>query len=171
MPIRDLEWFGGVMDGVSVHANRGANGLDGVVSTAVGVALGSSATTFLLIGDIACIHDSNGLWDLAKRNVDVRIVLTNNDGGAIFSFLPQAQQVEKDVFERIYGTPHGVSFASLADAHGIKYCAVSSVEELETACRQLGPILIEAQFDRSVDVAQHEQLNAAVVAAVDASMA
>ena len=171
MPIRDLEWFGGVMDGVSVHANRGANGIDGVVSTAVGVALGSGATTFLLIGDIACIHDSNGLWDLAKRNVDVRIVLTNNDGGAIFSFLPQAQQVENDVFETIYGTPHGVSFASLADAHGIKYCAVSSVEELETACRQLGPILIETQFDRSVDVAQHEQLNAAIVAAVDASMA
>jgi len=171
MPIRDLEWFGGPVNGAVVHANRGANGIDGVVSTAVGVALGSDQTTFLLIGDIACIHDSNGLWGLSKRGVDVRIVVTNNDGGAIFSFLPQAQHVDTEVFETIYGTPHGVSFASLAQAHGIEYCLASSVRELEEACSRIGPIMIEAQFDRAVDVGQHDIVNSAVVSAVEKSMA
>ena len=171
MPIRDLEWFGGSVNGAVVHANRGANGIDGVVSTAVGVALGSGETTFLLIGDIACIHDSNGLWGLSKRGVDVRIVVTNNDGGAIFSFLPQAQHVDADVFETIYGTPHGFSFESLAQAHGIDYCLVSSVRELEEACSRRGPIVIEARFDRAVDVGQHEALNSVVVSAVEKSMA
>ncbi|CAB4659414.1 unannotated protein [freshwater metagenome] len=171
MPIRDLEWFGGAMTDVVVHSNRGANGIDGVVSTAVGVALGSGATTFLLIGDIACIHDSNGMWDMKRRDVDVRIVVTNNDGGAIFSFLPQAREVDAEVFEKIYGTPHGVSFASLAHAHGIKYCAVTSVQELDAACQELGPILIEARFERSADVAQHEDLNAAVIRALEEATA
>jgi 2-succinyl-5-enolpyruvyl-6-hydroxy-3-cyclohexene-1-carboxylate synthase len=171
MPIRDFEWFGAPMNGAVVHANRGANGIDGVVSTAVGVALGSDATTYLLIGDIACIHDSNGLWGLSKRGLDVRIVVTNNDGGAIFSFLPQAQHVDADVFETIYGTPHGVSFASLAQAHGIEYCSVASVVELEAACTRVGPILIEAKFDRAIDVEQHQWINDAVVSAVEKSMA
>ena len=170
MPIRDFEWFGAPVNGAVVHANRGANGIDGVVSTAVGVALGSGHTTFLLIGDIACIHDSNGLWGLSKRGVDVRIVVTNNDGGAIFSFLPQAQQVETEIFETIYGTPHGVSFASLAQAHGIGYCQVTSVGELEEACSRVGPIIIESKFDRTVDVGQHEAINFAVVSAVEKSM-
>ena len=170
MPIRDFEWFGTPINGASVHANRGANGIDGVVSTAVGVALGSGQTTFLLIGDIACIHDANGLWGLSQRGVDVRIVVTNNDGGAIFSFLPQAQHVDADVFETIYGTPHGVSFASLAQTHGIEYCQVNSVGELEAACRRVGPIVIEAKFDRAVDVGQHEAINVAVVSAIENSM-
>lgn len=171
MPIRDLEWFGTSMNGAVVHANRGANGIDGVVSTAVGVALGSGQKTFLLIGDIACVHDSNGLWGLSNRDADLRIVVTNNDGGAIFSFLPQAQHVASEVFETIYGTPHGVSFSSLANAHGIEYCAVSSVEELEVACTRVGPIVIEARFDRAVDVEQHLSINSAVVSAVEKSMA
>lgn len=171
MPIRDFEWFGASMNSAVVHANRGANGIDGVVSTAVGVALGSHKTTFLLIGDIACLHDANGLWGLSKRGLDVRIVVTNNDGGAIFSFLPQAQHVDAEVFEAIYGTPHGVSFASLAQAHGIEYCAVASVGELEAACRREGPIIIEAKFDRAIDVEQHEEINGAVMSAIEKSMA
>lgn len=171
MPIRDFEWFGGVTGQAQVHSNRGANGIDGVVSTAVGVSIGSGKTTFLLIGDIACIHDSNGLWALGKRNVDLRIVVTNNDGGAIFSFLPQAQIVKSEDFESVYGTPHGVSFEALCSAHSISYCRVSSIEELNQACERPGPILIEAFFDRSIDVAQHEELNNQVVEAVKASMA
>jgi 2-succinyl-5-enolpyruvyl-6-hydroxy-3-cyclohexene-1-carboxylate synthase len=167
MPIRDLEWFGGPIDADAVHANRGANGIDGVVSTAVGIALGSGQPTFLLIGDIACIHDSNGLWDVARRKVDLKIVVTNNDGGAIFSFLPQAGLVGEEVFERIYGTPHGVSFSALAQAHGIDYCSVASMGELEIACSRTGPIIIEARFDRSLDVAQHEDINQLVTSAVE----
>jgi 2-succinyl-5-enolpyruvyl-6-hydroxy-3-cyclohexene-1-carboxylate synthase len=104
---------------------------------------------------------------LAKRNIDLKIVVTNNDGGAIFSFLPQAEHVETEVFERIYGTPHGVSFAALAQAHGIEYCSVDSIDELEMACKRLGPILIEAKFDRALDVAQHEHINHQVALAME----
>ena len=170
MPIRDVEWFGTVTPGVKVLSNRGTNGIDGVVSTAVGVALATGATVTLLIGDIACVHDSNGLWGLMNRNVDVRIVVTNNDGGSIFSFLPQASIVSHEVFETLYGTPHGVSFRHLAAAHGVPYARATTASELVTEMTKSGPRLIEVPLDRSVNVDQHNDINAAVVRAVDATV-
>ncbi len=88
MPMRDLEWFGGVT--ASAHANRGANGIDGVVSTALGIALSTGAPTIAVVGDIAFVHDAAALTALARRDADLRIVVVDNDGGGIFSFLPQA---------------------------------------------------------------------------------
>jgi 2-succinyl-5-enolpyruvyl-6-hydroxy-3-cyclohexene-1-carboxylate synthase len=170
MPIRDVEWFGTVTPGVEVLSNRGANGIDGVVSTAVGVALATSATVTLLIGDIACIHDSNGLWGLMNRDVDVRIVVTNNDGGSIFSFLPQASMVGHEIFETLYGTPHGVSFSHLAAAHAVPYASVDTADELVMQMTQKGPRLIEVALDRSVNVDQHNEINAAVAKAVDTTV-
>lgn len=170
MPIRDVEWFGTVTPGVEVLSNRGTNGIDGVVSTAVGVALATCATVTLLIGDIACIHDSNGLWGLMNREVDVRIVVTNNDGGSIFSFLPQASIVSHEIFETLYGTPHGVSFSHLAAAHGVPYASVNTAAELVTQMGQKGPRLIEVPLDRSVNVDQHNEINAAVVKVIDATV-
>ena len=91
MPIRDLEWYVRPAAPVEVHANRGANGIDGVVSTAVGVALAEPRRpTVLLIGDVAFLHDSNGLLGAADRGIDLVVVVVDNDGGGIFSFLPQA---------------------------------------------------------------------------------
>src|SRR5262249_54983209 len=90
MPIRDLEWYGAPRDGVRILANRSANGIDGVVSTAVGAALGSGAPTALLIGDIALLHDGNGLLGAAGRDIDLTIVVVDNDGGGSFSSLAQA---------------------------------------------------------------------------------
>lgn len=170
MPIRDVEWFGTVTPGVEVLSNRGTNGIDGVVSTAVGVALATGSTVTLLIGDIACIHDSNGLWGLMNRNVDVRIVVTNNDGGSIFSFLPQASIVSHEVFETLYGTPHGVSFHHLAAAHGVPYASVDTAAALVAQMAQIGPRLIEVPCDRFVNVDQHNEVNAVVVAAVNATV-
>jgi len=170
MPIRDVEWFGTVTPGVEVLSNRGTNGIDGVVSTAVGVALATGATVTLLIGDIACIHDSNGLWGLMNRDVDLRIVVTNNDGGSIFSFLPQASIVSHDVFETLYGTPHGVSFSHLAAAHGVPFVSIDTAADLIATMSQKGPRLIEVPLDRSVNVDQHNEINAAVVKAVDATV-
>ncbi len=168
MPIRDVEWFGTVTPGVTVHSNRGANGIDGVVSTAVGVALASNAPVTLLIGDVAAIHDSNGLWALSRRGVNLTIVVTNNDGGSIFSFLPQATQVETSTFELLYGTPHGVSFEHLALAHGLAYHRVHTAEELRAVLGTDGVRVIEVSLDRSVNVSQHIDVNEAVIQAVAA---
>ena len=168
MPIRDVEWFGTVTPGVSVHSNRGANGIDGVVSTAVGVALGTAAPTTLLIGDVALIHDSNGLWGLMGRGVDLTVVVVNNDGGSIFSFLPQAAATDHRTFETLWGTPHGVDIAHLCAAHGIAHTAVHDREGLERALEGAGTRVIEVRTDRSVNVAVHDAVNAAVAAAVTA---
>jgi 2-succinyl-5-enolpyruvyl-6-hydroxy-3-cyclohexene-1-carboxylate synthase len=169
MPIRDVEWFGTTTPGVTVHSNRGTNGIDGVISTAVGVALSTKARVTVLIGDVACLHDSNGLLALNRRDVDLTIVVTNNDGGSIFSFLPQAQIVSNSDFELLYGTPHGASFEHLAATHGIAYERVASVKDLEETLQRGGTRLIEVPCDRFANVAQHENLNSAVVAAVEAT--
>jgi 2-succinyl-5-enolpyruvyl-6-hydroxy-3-cyclohexene-1-carboxylate synthase len=116
MPVRDVEWFGPARSDLTVHANRGANGIDGVVSTAVGVALTGAPTT-VLIGDVAFLHDSTALIGLADRDVDLHIVVADNDGGGIFSFLPQATEIEGTTFEALFGTPHGTDLAALAAAH------------------------------------------------------
>ena len=170
MPIRDVEWFGTTTSGVTVHSNRGTNGIDGVVSTAVGVSLATNARVTLLIGDIACLHDSNGLWALNRRDVDLTIVVTNNDGGSIFSFLPQAKIVSNSHFELLYGTPHGASFEHLAATHGIAFERVTTVSELAATLQHGGMRLIEVPCDRFSNVSQHEALQSAVVAAVEATV-
>jgi len=167
MPIRDVEWFGTTTPGVTVHSNRGTNGIDGVISTAVGVAVTTKARVTVLIGDVACLHDSNGLLALSRRDIDLTIVVTNNDGGSIFSFLPQAQIVSNSDFELLYGTPHGASFEHLAATHGIAYERVTSVKDLEATLQRGGTRLIEVPCDRSANVSQHESLNSAVVANVE----
>ena len=164
MPVRDVEWFGTVTPGATVHSNRGTNGIDGVISTAVGVAVSTRQRVVVLVGDVACLHDSNGLLGLMARGVDLKIVVTNNDGGSIFSYLPQASQVSNDMFELLYGTPHGVVFASLAAAHSVPYVRVGDREALLTALSEPGCVLIEAPFARDANVEQHDRLNAAVVA-------
>ena len=119
MPIRDLEWYVQPASPVEVHANRGANGIDGVVSTAVGLALaGAPRPTVLLIGDVAFLHDSNGLLGAVGRGIDLVVVVVDNDGGGIFSFLPQAGSVATDTFETLFGTPHGLDLVPLAAAYG-----------------------------------------------------
>jgi 2-succinyl-5-enolpyruvyl-6-hydroxy-3-cyclohexene-1-carboxylate synthase len=171
MPIRDVEWFGSVTPGVQVFSNRGTNGIDGVISSAIGVALGTGVSTTVLIGDIACVHDSNGLWALMQRDVDLKVVVTNNDGGSIFSFLPQAGVLDDPTFELLYGTPHGVAFEHLAYAHGVPYTRATHGASLAAALGTPGTILIEIPFDRSMNVSQHDALNASVVQAVESATA
>ena len=104
---------------------------------------------------------------LSRRDIDLTIVVTNNDGGSIFSFLPQVQIVSNSDFELLYGTPHGASFEHLAATHGIAYERVASVKDLEATLQHGGTRLIEVPCDRSANVSQHESLNSAVVAAVE----
>jgi 2-succinyl-5-enolpyruvyl-6-hydroxy-3-cyclohexene-1-carboxylate synthase len=169
MPVRDLEWFAGSLAGVKVHANRGANGIDGVVSTAVGVALAGRPTT-LLIGDVALLHDTNGLLGLADRGVDLCIVVVDNDGGGIFSFLPQAGALAPERFEQLFGTPHGVDLTALAAAHGLGVVEVLDDDSVEAAVRAAlaagGVHVVLVRTDRAANVELHEQLHAATASAV-----
>jgi 2-succinyl-5-enolpyruvyl-6-hydroxy-3-cyclohexene-1-carboxylate synthase len=162
MPVRDLEWFGG--PAARAHSNRGANGIDGVVSTALGRALSGRATV-VLVGDIAFAHDSNALIGLSRRSADLRIVVVDNDGGGIFSFLPQATTLGSERFEQLFGTPHGTDIEALASAHGIAAQTVSTYDELAAAVRTPGPSVTRVVTDRAENVRHHDLLNTAVAAA------
>ena len=159
MPIRDVEWFGAPRNGLRVHANRGANGIDGVVSTAVGVALATRQPTTLLIGDIALLHDVNGLINLASRKIDLRIVVIDNNGGGIFSFLPQAQTLDETKFEKIFGTPHDANIKMLAQAHQINTHELTNISDLAEVLSQRGPWLARVVTDRHENVKVHERIN------------
>jgi 2-succinyl-5-enolpyruvyl-6-hydroxy-3-cyclohexene-1-carboxylate synthase len=161
MPVRDLEWFGG--RSARAHANRGANGIDGVLSTALGRAL-SGVATVVLLGDIAFLHDSNALVALGARRVDLRIVVVDNGGGGIFSFLPQASSLQPERFEQLFGTPHRTDIAALARAHGIACNTISTLDEVTEAVQTPGPRVTRVVTDRVENVDHHDLLNAAVAA-------
>ena len=170
MPVRDVEWYAAPRSGVRVLANRGANGIDGVTSTGVGVALATGAPTALLIGDVALLHDSNGLLGAAQRSIDLTIVVVDNDGGGIFSFLPQASELPGDRFETLFGTPHGVDLGALAAAHGIGCTDVAEADRLastvKNAAAEGGVRLVRARTERDLNVKIHDELHAAVSAAL-----
>ena len=166
MPIRDVEWFTAPRSGLQVYANRGVNGIDGVVSTATGVALSTNKITFLLIGDLAFMHDSNALINLLTRNIDLRIILVDNCGGGIFSFLPQATSMDNSKFEKVFGTPHDTDLLLIAKAHGLKTAEVTSLEQLSEALVIIGPQVIQISTDRSENVRVHERINQMVSVAI-----
>lgn len=163
MPIRDYEWFGGRR--AAAHSNRGANGIDGVMSTARGIAaMGKSAA--VLIGDLAFVHDSNALVGLVANSIDLRIVVVDNDGGGIFSFLPQASTLEHDRFEQLFGTPLGTDVVALAVAHGLEAHTVATTDELIDQLATPGPWVVRVESTRDRNVEVHADLHAAVVAAI-----
>ncbi|TVR20415.1 MAG: 2-succinyl-5-enolpyruvyl-6-hydroxy-3-cyclohexene-1-carboxylic-acid synthase [Ilumatobacter sp.] len=164
MPVRDLEWYGGPR--ARAHANRGANGIDGVMSTALGRAL-TGVPTAVLLGDIAAVHDSNALVGLMSRAADLRIVVVDNDGGGIFSFLPQASSLTGGRFEQLFGTPHGTDVVALAGAHGIPASTVTTRDELADALVCPGPWLVRVPTDRAGNVEAHAEIHAAVAAVLD----
>jgi 2-succinyl-5-enolpyruvyl-6-hydroxy-3-cyclohexene-1-carboxylate synthase len=170
MPVRDLEWYGRPRADVSVHANRGANGIDGVLSTAIGVALATGAPTACLLGDVAFLHDSNALLGIAGRGIDLTAVVVDNDGGGIFSFLPQAAALPSEPFEQLFGTPHGVRAEHLAAAHGLASITVESADGLAPtigATAAAGGVhVVVVRTDRAANVKLHAELHAAVAAAV-----
>jgi len=166
MPIRDMEWFGGDCSRVTVHANRGANGIDGVIASAVGVARGSGVPTTVLIGDVALIHDSSTLASLTTIDADVRIVVVDNNGGGIFHHLPQASTVEPALFEKVYGTPHSADLVQVALAWGLPAETVSTRQDLHKALALRGPRLIRIATNRDSDVAAHKRAHAAIAEAV-----
>jgi 2-succinyl-5-enolpyruvyl-6-hydroxy-3-cyclohexene-1-carboxylate synthase len=129
MPVRDLDAFfpSSELD-LRILANRGANGIDGVVSSALGASAGNHpAPTLLAIGDISFYHDLNGLLAARRHNLDLTVVLLNNDGGGIFSFLPQADVPEH--FEALFGTPHGLDFSPFVEGYGGDFLRIATWHE------------------------------------------
>ncbi len=167
MPVRDVEWFGTPRSDVTVHANRGANGIDGVIATAIGVAIGTGAPTTVLLGDVAFCHDMSSLTALHARGLDLKVVVTDNDGGAIFSFLPQATTLPANVFEQVFGTPHGTDIVEVARAFGLRSYAAETAAELSAAFDECDTCVVRVASNRKDNVDAHAELNDAVVAALD----
>ena len=120
MPIRDLESYQPVIERRrAMLSNRGANGIDGTVSSAFGAAAVSDGPVVLLTGDVALAHDLGGLMAARRTGLPLTIVLVNNDGGGIFHFLPVAG--ERDAFEQHVATPHGLDFAHAAALYGCEH--------------------------------------------------
>ena len=167
MPVRDVETFWPARDAPPrALSHRGANGIDGTVSGALGAAAGGAGPVVLLIGDVALAYDLGALASATRLGLSLTIVLLNNDGGGIFSFLPVAR--ERDAFEEHVATPHGLDFARAAALYGCAYARADDPAALRTALDAAGDrvALIEVRTDRDDNVALHRRVWAAVADAL-----
>ncbi|RDU36109.1 2-succinyl-5-enolpyruvyl-6-hydroxy-3-cyclohexene-1-carboxylic-acid synthase [Neobacillus piezotolerans] len=164
MPIRDLDSFFWLNDKkINVMANRGANGIDGVVSTALGASL-YGGPMYLVVGDLTFYHDMNGLLPAKLYNMDLTVIVINNNGGGIFSFLPQAGQARN--FERLFGTPLDLDYTHVVEMYGGTFTRVedwiSYRDAILSAKSKRGLKVIEVVTDREENAADHRRLWAAV---------
>jgi len=167
MPVRDVEGYAAVRDDPPrALCNRGANGIDGTVSSAFGAAAVSPGPVVLLIGDVALAHDIGGLLAARRLDLSLTIVLIHNDGGGIFEFLPLA--CERDVFEEHVATPHGLEFEHAAALYGCGFARAGDLgelrEELASAIAAPGTSIVQIRTDRAANLALHRELAAAVAA-------
>ena len=163
LPVRALEWSMAPRTGLRLFANRGANGIDGFVSTVVGIARANGpARTVGLCGDLCFLHDTNGLLG---ATAPATFVVVDNDGGGIFSYLPPAELPE---FERLFVTPHGLDLVEVARAHGAAAERVDDVHKLVEAVLTTpdGPRVVVIPVDRAASAARHRMLWNAVALAL-----
>ena len=164
MPIRDQEAFmPTTRDDVRFLSNRGANGIDGLISSGIGAAVGSGRRTTIVIGDLGLLHDLGALAAIREAEAPVRIVVIDNDGGGIFHFLPQEQALEASEFEALLGTPRGVDVGRAAALFGLEHRRVDALERLPDALAA-GTGLIEVPVDRRANVELHRRLADSVAA-------
>ncbi|MBA4181813.1 MAG: 2-succinyl-5-enolpyruvyl-6-hydroxy-3-cyclohexene-1-carboxylic-acid synthase [Anaerolinea sp.] len=160
MPVRDLDSFI-TSDAKPLHmvSNRGANGIDGVVSSALGAAAVATAPVVLVIGDISFYHDMNGLWAAKRHALNLTVVLVNNNGGGIFHYLPQA--AHPAVFEEWFGTPSGLDFRHAAALYNARYTLANDWGAFRDALNDGaggGLNIIEVPTDRAANVTMHKRL-------------
>jgi 2-succinyl-5-enolpyruvyl-6-hydroxy-3-cyclohexene-1-carboxylate synthase len=166
MPIRDQEAFLAPGDADALFlCNRGANGIDGLISSGIGAAIESGRPTTIVTGDLGLLHDLGALASLREVDTPVRIVVIDNDGGGIFHFLPQADALESAEFEALLGTPRGVSVEKAASLFDLPHHRLESLSELPEALAA-GTSLIEVRTDRHANVATHRDLTKSVSAAI-----
>jgi len=165
MPIRDQEAFLPAGEGdVLFLANRGANGIDGLVSSGIGAAHTSGRPTTIVTGDLGLLHDLGGLAALRDVKVPVRIIVVDNGGGGIFEFLPQADQLERAEFEALLGTARGLDLERVAGLFDLACHGLRDLGALPAAL-EAGTGLIHVSVDRAQNVSLHRRLNEAAVAA------
>jgi 2-succinyl-5-enolpyruvyl-6-hydroxy-3-cyclohexene-1-carboxylate synthase len=186
MPVRDLDAFGGGGKPLRVYGNRGASGIDGIVSTVAGIAAvgapmgGASAVgapagarpvpIVAVVGDVAFYHDMNGLFAVAKHRLDIVFVVINNDGGGIFHMLPIRDREPE--FTQYFATPHGLDFRYVAELYGIPYRHVDHPTGAEEAFAEVlagsGPRILEIRSDRDQNQRSRQAVGEAVRRAVGA---
>jgi 2-succinyl-5-enolpyruvyl-6-hydroxy-3-cyclohexene-1-carboxylate synthase len=169
MPVRDVDAFARPREGLRLLANRGLSGIDGFVATALGVAAAGEEPVAALCGDLTLLHDASSLLGAAGRPRGAVLVVCDNDGGGIFSFLPQAR-LPAELFEPLFGTPHGLDLAALAAAARVPSRVVEKAAELvpalDAALASGGTQLVVVRGDRAANLARHLALTEAVAAAV-----
>jgi 2-succinyl-5-enolpyruvyl-6-hydroxy-3-cyclohexene-1-carboxylate synthase len=175
MPVRDLDgWLPSTDRSITMRSNRGANGIDGVVSTALGSAAAAAGPVALVVGDLSFLHDLNALVAAKLHDLSATIVLVNNDGGGIFSFLPQASATIPgaglpDRYEELFGTPHGIDVAPIVTALGGEHVVVGPADlraQVERSIGCAGVQVLELRTDRARNVALHREVAAVVAAAI-----
>ncbi len=175
MPVRDMDgWLTSTDRAITVRANRGANGIDGVVSTALGSAAVAPGPVALVVGDVSFLHDLNALVAARLHALSATIVLVNNDGGGIFSFLPQGTASIPggglpEQYEHLFGTPHGIDVAPIVTALGGEHVTVGHAElraRVEASIGRPGVRVLELKTDRARNVALHRDVAAVVAQAI-----
>jgi 2-succinyl-5-enolpyruvyl-6-hydroxy-3-cyclohexene-1-carboxylate synthase len=168
LPIRDVDTFWPATDGLRLLGNRGASGIDGLVSSGLGVADAAGGRAVLLLGDLSLYHDMNGLWAIRRHGLRPLLVVLDNNGGGIFETLPQARHA--DVFEELFGTPLDLRLEDVATLYGIAVRIVERPDqvapELSAALARDEPLMLIARFPRRRSAALHEELWRAVAAAI-----
>jgi 2-succinyl-5-enolpyruvyl-6-hydroxy-3-cyclohexene-1-carboxylate synthase len=165
MPVRDLDsFFPTDAKQLRFLANRGVSGIDGVVSTALGVSSVSSEPTVLVVGDLSFYHDMNGLLAAKRYRPNTTIIILNNNGGGIFSFLPQRDYPES--FEKYFATPHGLTFQAAASLYDLHYTKPTSWKEFRDALalekNQSATSIVEVQTNRERNLELHQRIWSAV---------
>ncbi|QED49065.1 2-succinyl-5-enolpyruvyl-6-hydroxy-3-cyclohexene-1-carboxylic-acid synthase [Cytobacillus dafuensis] len=160
MPIRDLDtFFHFNHKSIRIMANRGANGIDGVISTALGAGT-FLQPLYLVLGDLTFFHDQNGLIAAKQFGIDINILLINNNGGGIFSFLPQASHPKN--FEQLFGTPLDLKFQSVVEMYGGHYELITSWEHLSSSINankeKPGLKVMEITTNRDNNIQEHREL-------------
>lgn len=169
MPVRDVDSFAaGGNRGLHVTGTRGASGIDGVISTAIGAAAVADGPVALLVGDLSFLHDLGGLQAKLYALSPLVIVVINNDGGGIFSFLPQYAQLDIDTFEKLFGTAAAVDVEGAARMFRCSYVRTTSLESFRCAISQgmksPGVTVVEVRTDRAENLALHREIAATVLA-------